>query len=52
VSGPDRGGKTKRVYRYLTGQEFKHRVSSIVEAYVALEKELEKEKCVAAAVWA
>jgi hypothetical protein len=52
VSGQDRGGKTDRVYSYVTGREFKHRVSSIVEAYVALQKELEKEKRLANAAWA
>jgi hypothetical protein len=52
VSGQDRIGKTERVHSYVTGQEFKHRVSSIVEAYIALQKELEKEKRVANASWA
>jgi hypothetical protein len=52
VAGQDRSGKTERVYRYVTGQEFKHRVFSIVEAYVALQKELEKEKRFANASWA
>jgi hypothetical protein len=52
VSGQDRSGKTERVYSYVTGQDFKHRVSSIHEVYVTLQKELEKEKSFVNRAWA
>jgi hypothetical protein len=52
VSEQDRSGKTERMYSYITGQDFKHRVSSIVEAYLTLQKELEKERRFTIGAWA
>jgi hypothetical protein len=50
--GQDRSGKTDRMYSYVTGQDFKHRVSSIVEAYVKLQEDLDREKRSVTAAWA
>jgi hypothetical protein len=44
VSGVDRDGKSNRVYAYVTGQEFRQRVGAVVDAYIALRKEIETEK--------
>jgi hypothetical protein len=52
VAGQDRTGKTDRMYSYVTGQDFKHRVSSIVEAYVALREDLDREKRSVTTAWA
>jgi len=52
VAGQDRSGKTDRMYSYVTGQDFKHRVSSIVEAYVTLQEDMEREKRSVTAAWA
>lgn len=51
-SGHDRSSKAERMYSYVTGQEFKHRISSIVEAYVTLQKDLEREMRSVTAAWA
>jgi hypothetical protein len=40
------------MYSYVTGQDFKHRVSSIVEAYITLQEDLEREKRSVTAAWA
>ena len=50
--GQDRSGKTDRMYSYVTGQNFKHRVSAIVEAYVKLQEDLDREKRSVTAAWA
>jgi len=52
VSGQDRSSKTDRIYSYITGQDFKHRVCSIVEAYVTLQEDLERERRSVTAAWA
>jgi hypothetical protein len=52
VSEEDRSGKIERMYGYVTGQDFQHRVSSIVEGYETLQKDLEKEKRFISAGWA
>ncbi len=40
------GGNSKkeRVYNYLTGQEFRQRVSGIAESYIQMREDLDKEK--------
>jgi len=50
--GQDRSGKTDRMYSYVTGQDFKHRVAAIVEAYVKLQEDLDREKRSVTAAWA
>jgi hypothetical protein len=50
--GQDRSGKTDRMYSYVTGQNFKHRISAIVEAYVKLQEDLDREKRSVTAAWA
>lgn len=44
IAGEDREGKTNRVYSYVTGQEFRQRVSGMLEAYMVLREEIEAEK--------
>lgn len=39
-----KGEKMQILYEYLTGSEFKHRVEAIVEAFGAMQDELEREK--------
>jgi hypothetical protein len=52
LAGHDREGKTDRMYIYITGQEFKRRVSTILEGYTSLCSELEREKRSVTAAWA
>jgi hypothetical protein len=40
------------LYNYLSGQEFRHRVEGIVEAFVSLRDDLEAEKPSTMRVWA
>jgi hypothetical protein len=51
MSEQDRSGKIERMYTYVTGQDFQHRVSSIVEGYETLKKDLDKEKKFMMAGW-
>jgi hypothetical protein len=44
--------KMKILYEYLTGNEFKHRVEGIVEAFSVLQEDIEKEKRWFSAKWA
>lgn len=43
--------KMKVLYEYLTGNEFKHRVEGIVEAFGVLQEDIEKEKRWFSAKW-
>jgi hypothetical protein len=52
LAGQDRSGKTDRMYSYITGHDFKQRVAAIVEAYVGLRTDLEREKRSLTAFWA
>lgn len=52
LASHDREGKTDRMYTYVTGQEFKQRVSSILEGYTALAADLEREKRSVTTAWA
>lgn len=36
--------KMEIIYRYLTGTEFKHRIEAIVEAFIILQDDIEREK--------
>jgi hypothetical protein len=44
--------KTEMVYQYLTGPRFRHRVEAIVEAFVAMKSDLDKERRVIMKQWA
>lgn len=46
------GEKMKVLYEYLTGNEFKHRVEGIVEAFGILQDDIEKEKRWFSSKWA
>lgn len=48
----NREDKTGRMYSYITGHEFKQRVSGIVEGLVSLRANLEREKRSVTAAWA
>ena len=52
VAGQDRTGKTDRMYSYITGHDFKQRVGAIVEGFVSLRADLEREKRSVTAAWA
>ncbi|MCX7737311.1 MAG: DUF2130 domain-containing protein [Candidatus Kapabacteria bacterium] len=43
--------KMELMYDYLTGTEFKNKIQSIVEAFVSMKSELEKEKAAMAKIW-
>ncbi len=47
-----RHDKMEVLYKYLSGQEFRHRVEGIVEAFVTLREELETEKRATQRMWA
>lgn len=47
-----RHDKMEILYKYLSGQEFRHRVEGIVEAFVTLREELEAEKRSTQRMWA
>lgn len=47
-----RHDKMEVLYTYLSGQEFRHRVEGIVEAFVTLREELEAEKRATQRIWA
>jgi hypothetical protein len=52
VAAQGRDGKMERMYGYLTGQQFRQRVSAIVEAYVAMHCDLDAEKRATHKHWA
>ena len=43
--------KTELVYAYLTGHEFKNRVEAIVESFVAMKQDLDKERRAMNKIW-
>ncbi len=45
-------GKMEALYQYLSGTEFRNRVTGIVEAFVALRSDLEREKAALQRHWA
>ncbi len=45
-------GKMELLYNYLSGAEFRHRVEGIVEAFVTMKEDLEKEKRSMKNMWA
>ena len=47
-----RNDKMEVLYTYLSGQEFRHRVEGIVEAFVTLREDLEAEKRATQRIWA
>ena len=47
-----RNDKMELLYSYLSGQEFRHRIEGIVEAFVTLREELEAEKRSTQRMWA
>ena len=44
VSSVGKDEKMEVIYQYLTGAEFKHRIEAIVDAFSALQENIEKEK--------
>lgn len=44
--------KMELLYRYLSGDDFRHRVESIVEAFTALQQQLQKERRSMERLWA
>ena len=47
-----REGKMEAVYSYLTGPEFKNRIEAIVEGFIAMKDDLEREKVAMQRQWA
>jgi len=47
-----RNDKMEILYKYLAGPEFKHHIEGVVEAFVTLKDELEKEKRSTQRMWA
>lgn len=47
-----RQGKMEQVYEYLSGHEFRQRVEAIVEAFVAMQADLEAERRAMERLWA
>ena len=43
--------KKELVYNYLTGQEFRHRVEAIVESFVGMKEDLDREKRAMNKIW-
>lgn len=46
-----KGEKMEIVYNYLTGAEFKNRVQAIVEAFLAIKKDLDSERRAMEGIW-
>lgn len=44
AAGQGKKEKMERLYQYLAGDEFRHRVEAIVEAFTALREQLDKER--------
>ncbi|MFQ5427990.1 MAG: DUF2130 domain-containing protein [Thermodesulfobacteriota bacterium] len=44
--------KMEAIFKYLSGQEFRHKVEAIVESFTTMKEELEKEKRSAMKTWA
>jgi hypothetical protein len=44
--------KMEMVYQYLTGPQFRHRVNSIVETFVDMQNDLERERKAMVRMWA
>ena len=51
VAAEGKQGKMELVYQYLAGQEFQQRVATIVEAFVAMQDDLESEKRSMTRIW-
>lgn len=52
IAAQGRDGKMERTYGYVTGPHFRQRVSAIVEAYIAMQQDLDAEKRAMARQWA
>jgi hypothetical protein len=52
LTGQGRAGKADRAYAYITGQNFKHRVTAVAEAYRSMRDALEKERNFMNRTWA
>jgi hypothetical protein len=46
-----RSGKMELVYNYLTGSEFKNRVEAIIESFVSMKADLDREKRAMNKIW-
>jgi hypothetical protein len=51
-AGEGQQTKTELVYRYLTGPRFRHRVEAIVEAFTAMQDDLDRERKILTKQWA
>lgn len=47
----NKGDKMELLYHFLTGDEFKHQISAIVEGFSAMKQDLDKEKRAMASIW-
>jgi hypothetical protein len=47
----DRGEKADKIYDYLTGPEFKNRVSGLIEAFAEMKRDLDREQRAVIAGW-
>ena len=52
LAGEGQQGKMAMVYQYLTGPEFRQRVEAMVEAFQALQQDLQDEKKAMQKIWA
>ncbi len=52
LSSVGKNEKMEVLYKYLSGTEFKHKVEAIVEAFVAMKKDLDSEKRSTTRLWA
>jgi hypothetical protein len=50
-SNVNRGEKMQMLYTYLTGNEFKHQIEAIVEAFTTMRTELDREKRAMTRIW-
>lgn len=50
-SNINRGEKMQMLYAYLTGNEFKHQIEAIVEAFTTMRTELDREKRAMTRIW-
>ncbi|MBN2378613.1 DUF2130 domain-containing protein [candidate division WOR-3 bacterium] len=46
-----KNGKMEAIYNYLVGQEFRQKIEAIVETFIAMKSDLEKEKRAMFSIW-
>jgi hypothetical protein len=52
IAGEGQQTKTEMVYQYLTGPRFRHRVEAIVEKFVEMQSDLDRERKTMTRLWA